>query len=93
MCELEEFLRNHNLLDKYLKNVNFMFRNYRIYNLKNLTIQHSFRWADTKEGYDFWLLTAQKASAEISNDEISIKRIKELRKKYKLIPPRYKEVL
>ena len=92
MNNLEEFLRNEGVLYKYLKNTDFIFRSSHFYDTEDLTIQRSFKWDDTEEGYDFWLLVAQKVDRQLPKDSISKKRVLELRKEYKIVPPRYREV-
>jgi len=86
MCKLEEFLRKHNLLEQYIKNVDFTFRAPPFYHFDALKIVDSFRWGDTKEGYDFWINISQM----MPTDAIPVNRIQELQREYQLIPPRYK---
>ena len=87
MCKLEEFLRKHKLLYKYLKNIDLNYRASSLH-INTLTIQHSFQWSNTEEGYDFWLNIHRE-----TDEAIPIERIIELQREYKLIPPRYKEIL
>ena len=84
MNNLEEFLRKEGVLLHYLKNFDYSFSP-----LDVVYLYTSFRWENTPEGHIFW----NKLYNDASNLYITKSKIQELQREYKLIPPRYKEIL
>jgi len=84
MNNLEEVLIKEGILINYLKNFDFSFSTF-----ESDTLASSFNWARTSEGNTFWF----DIDAECSNLQILKSRVTELKCRYGLLPPRYKEIL
>jgi len=87
MKTLEEFLINEGVLVPFLQNFDYQYH----WDDK-IGIASSFDWDNTQEGKHFWYNIAIKSNA-LNIPKITKRRVQELRKEYKLVPPRYKEVL
>jgi len=83
MNNLENKLRELGVLEKFIRNI-------KDNNINGLyTMRTAFAWRDTTEGYDFW----SNITLKCKNCTITAKRIKKLKQKFQLYPPRYKENL
>jgi len=83
MCDLEKVLKNEGVLMAFLRNFDYSFSFF-----NSVSVWQSFDFAKTTEGVNFW----NSLASDVELLKITKRRVQELRKEYKLIPPRYKEV-
>ena len=83
MNDLENKLRELGVLEKFIRNVDKELSD------SSCSVGTAFIWAKTLDGYAFWC----KIAVQCECNTISVKRVKELKKIYAKLPPRYKENL